>query len=146
MIYDFNNFSYEDNSIDTPEMDSSHLDVYQQDNAWNLDSGAGLQDPWQHDLNNEQLSLHNNHDLNWQDCHQFNEIYSGTPDTYQDSFELTNSFSNSGAVHFGSSGESVVLDDDNYVYDKDAFIESADGTLYKSPSDYTSGTNGYEPE
>jgi hypothetical protein len=53
--------------------------------------------------------------------------------------------SDSGCLHFGSSGTSVTLSDSVHTYDKSDFTEAADGMLYKSTSDYTSGKNGYKP-
>lgn len=48
-------------------------------------------------------------------------------------------------IHFGSSDTTVTLSDSVCKYDKSDFTEAADGTLYKSTSDYTSGKNGYKP-
>jgi hypothetical protein len=48
----------------------------------------------------------------------------------------------SGTIHFGSS-DTVTLSDSVCKYDKSDFTEAADGTLYKSTSDYTNGKNGY---
>lgn len=127
--------------IDSGNLHGTHdlnLDSPQYD-TFDTNYESPYQDTWQQEIGIASVS----HDLNWQSCQEYNQPPEKSSSVSEPSHSPYSFNHADSQTHFGSE-DYVSLEDDNYIYKKDDFIESADGTYYKNYSDYSSGTNGYE--